>query len=307
MSRFLGRLLRAAGRLAGSAMPLFLACDRVLARNLSDPVFSWDAFGVAYAYFIACVVLAGLLYMFFRWQIVLNPGAITRRYAVAVQLIGLLYVIASILENAISDNGTSNLPYESLPLIGFVIIVHYLADREEQPAVLIFAFSLVIAIMAVGFVALSMGWVEIRPGQWVIGAVGAGMVGYTLAQTTRTKKSYIGRAAVERKVSMKRAIPGVRAWLSVEQWVALAVASLVVAAVTQTLAGSSLLSVPARRIFYHMVVLLGGTLIIGLLYSGLHWLLSRRSAGELAWVLWMVWILIAFASTYGMFLVGRSV
>ncbi len=277
-----------------------------VAQGTGQSVFSWAAFGVGYAYFVATAVVAGLLHMFFRWQIVLNPGAITHRYAVAIQVIGLLYVIAAILGNRITGVSAYSLPYESLPLMGFVIVVHYMAQREQQPAVLIFALSLVISIFVVGFVSLSMGWLDIRPAQWVIGAVCAGLVGYTLVQCARTKKSYVGRASVERKVSIKGTIPDVRAWLPLEQWVGLAVASLVVAVIAQMLGGSSFLELPATDILIHALAVLGASLIIGIVYTGLHWILTRRAGGDLVWVVWIVWILVAFASAYGMFLTGQS-
>ncbi len=295
------------GRWLGTGLALLLfPLAPTVAQGTDQTVFSWDAFGVGYAYFIASAVVAGLLYMFFRWQIVLNPGAVTRRYSVAIQVIGLLYVIAAILGNRITGVSAYSLPYESLPLMGFVIIVHYLAHREQQPAVLIFALSLVISIFMVGFVSLSMGWLDIRPAQWVIGAVCAGLVGYTLVQCARTKKSYVGRANVARKVTIKGAIPDVRAWLSLEQWVGLAVASLVVATIAQMLGGSSLLELPATDILVHALAVLGATLIIGIVYTGLHWLLTRSVGGDLVWVVWIVWILVAFASAYGMFLTGKS-
>ena len=260
-------------------------------------LFSWSAFGLAFAFLIASVLLAGIQYLYCRWQWVLTPSSISRKYSAALIILPSFYIISTVIENIFIGPGPDHLPYESIPQASLILFVHYLAYRSNEPASITMGMALVIATAAVAIAAYFIAGAQLRPAQWAAGATALILVAFTLIKTSCTKKAFLsGRFTTE--LETDHTGPSNRWSLSTGQYVALVVASLGVAVVAEMLKGVELHNLLALNILIYSVCILALTAAIVAIPAALHWLAAKRPLPDLDWVVWAVWLITSSSLLY---------
>lgn len=269
-------------------------------------LFSWTAFGLAFAFLILTIVLAGVQYLYCRWHWVLTPSSITRRYCAALIILPAFYTISTVVENMLIGPGSNHLPYESIPQASLILFVHYLAYRNGQPATITLGITLVTATATMSAAALLIGEAPIRPAQWALGATALILLAYTLFKASCTKRAFLsGRFTTE----LEPEDTGMhysrhRWWLSPGHYVAIIVASLAVAVLAEVLDGVSPADLLLKNVLVYGLSVVGLTMVLVGLPAALHWLAAKRPLPDLGWVLWAVWLIASSSLLYLQQLMG---
>lgn len=253
--------------------------------------FTWAALGVAYAFLICSLLVAGIQYLYCRWQWVLTPTSSTRRYCIALMIITAFYIILTIMENGLAQLPVAPLPYESVPQALLILFVHYVAYRNEQPASITLAINLVVATGLVGLAASLVLNADIGLVHWAAGLASLVLVIVTLYRSSASKKSFTtGKYFLEsesepnahgRNVSTR--------WLSMGNWVLMVAASIAMAVAAQMATGATAGNLLAADILVDSLIVLGTTLLIAGVPTGLYWLVHRQCLPDLTWTAWVVW------------------
>jgi hypothetical protein len=95
-------------------------------------------------------------------------------------------------------------------------------------------------------------------------------------------------------------------WLGVPQWAALIAASLALGVANSLLRGRGLEEVPALEVAAESAVLLGLTALVCAVPAGFYWINRKVWMPELTRFVWLAWMVVGFALTYGNYLASLS-
>jgi hypothetical protein len=91
-------------------------------------------------------------------------------------------------------------------------------------------------------------------------------------------------------------------WLGIVQWVALIGASVALAVGNSLLRGSGLEEIPAVEVAAESVLLVAVTALVCAIPAVGYWLTRKTWMPELTRFVWLAWIVVGFAFTYGNYL-----
>ena len=95
-------------------------------------------------------------------------------------------------------------------------------------------------------------------------------------------------------------------WLGLPQWAALIAASVALAVGNSLLRGAALEQIPATEVAGESLILLGVTAVVGAIPAATYWLMRKAWMPELTRLVWLAWMVIGFAFTYGNYLTARA-
>ena len=270
---------------------------------LSVNRFSWNGFGLSYAYLLFALVLASAVYSVSRWKLILSPGGATVHYSAGVMIICLMYGTATVLENRLLAS-SATMPFEALPTIIFLAIAHYYAYEKQEPARILFAMCLLMGFLIAGLVGLQMDLFQARAGQWLAGGGGTAMLCYIIIRSVSTKWSFLRAKSIY--ISSKEQEPDARIpagpALTLAHWVSLAVLCLVVAVIAQMIKSSGPANMLFNDVLADWLTILLLTVIVSYSAAGLYWLQNRKWLPELDRLIWVVGLLVSFGEIYGRYL-----
>jgi multisubunit Na+/H+ antiporter MnhB subunit len=88
-------------------------------------------------------------------------------------------------------------------------------------------------------------------------------------------------------------------WLGLPQWIALVIASVLLALANALLRGDEISNLPAIKVASESSLLLAVTFVVGAVPAAFYWLAHKNWMPELTRFVWLVWIVVGFAFTYG--------
>ena len=91
-------------------------------------------------------------------------------------------------------------------------------------------------------------------------------------------------------------------WLGWPQWLALIAATVLLAVVNALLRGSAIAQIPALQVLLESVLVMIVTAAVCAVPATTYWLARRSWMPELTRFVWLVWIVVGFAFTYGNYL-----
>jgi hypothetical protein len=83
------------------------------------------------------------------------------------------------------------------------------------------------------------------------------------------------------------------------QGIALVAASVILALANALLRGDDISNIPAIAVAGESTLLLGLTLVVGGVPAAIYWLSHKHWMPELTRFVWLVWMVVGFAFTYG--------
>jgi hypothetical protein len=274
-----------------------------LTELLSQRGLDAASLGLAYLLFIASVCLTVVLFMLSRMLVVVSPNRPARRYGLYVVMLLVSLIIAAVLENELVPAYAATLDYSMFPQLLVLLMLHLWIYYDQQPwLVSIGASAMLATAIAYSSTAALTGVLQLSHGLTL--ALLAGLLGYLWYNAVSTKRGFVSAKSIyiDSKEAMIERIVQQRPWLGLSQWVALACASIVVAMLNSILQGSGFSEVPATAVLGESILILVITGLVCAIPATTYWLAHKHWMPELTRFVWLVWVVVGFAFTYGNFL-----
>jgi len=261
------------------------------------------ALGGAYLVFIASCVATAAAFFAARKYLVVAPNKHTRDYAQYVCAVLLTLLIATALENELLPAAAPTLRYVAYPQILFLLVLHVWMFRRQEPWIVELGASSIVASTAVAALAAGAAG-SFRIAHAVMLLVFAGLLGFLWYQSVSTKRAFMNAASiyVRTKENLDAPVAPQKPWLGLPHWAALVVASVLLAVVNSLLRGAGIEQIPAVDVAFESVVLLAVTALVCAVPATSYWLARKAWMPELTRFVWLVWIVVGFAFTYGNYL-----
>ena len=261
--------------------------------------------GAAYLGLLATGALTAALFIALRATLVISPNRSSRDYGLyaAVLLVTLLTAMA--LENELLPYPSRSLPYAALPQLLLLFVIHLLIYyRQETWLVGLGVASMASTIMVVGGLLYLNDFA--RPVHWATLPMALVLVVFAWWRCISTKAAFLKASSIylSSKETLDEEQPEQKPWLGLPQWVALVTASLFLALLNEVLGGAALAQIPAVEIVGRSILLLGITLLVSAIPAATYWLARHTWMPELTRFVWVVWLVVGFAFTYGNYLIS---
>jgi hypothetical protein len=261
------------------------------------------ALGGAYLVFIASCVATAAVFFAARKYLVVAPNRQARDYAQYVSAVLLTLLIATALENELLPTAMPSLRYVAFPQILFLLALHLWMFRRQEPWIIELGASSIAASTAVAAVAAA-ATDSFRIAHGVTLLVIAGLLGFLWYQSISTKRAFVNADSiyVRTKENLDASIAPQKPWLGLSHWAALVVASVSLAVVNSLLRGRGIEQIPALDVALESALLLLVTALVCAVPATSYWLARKTWMPELTRFVWLVWIVVGFAFTYGNYL-----
>jgi hypothetical protein len=264
--------------------------------------------GVAYLVLLLNVLVTAVCFALSRNYLVVSPNPAARDYGlyVAAVLVGLLTM--TVLENELQPLGPRTLPYAAVPQLVILLVIHMaIYCRQEPWLVALGATSIVGALPVIALFGLVTGGA--RAAHWITLGLGASLVIFLWRKAVSTKRSFLKAHSLNtptkelRRLELKQQ----KAWLGLTQWVALVLASALLAALNEVLRGIELAQIPVVGVLVQVTAILCVTALVSAIPATTYWLTRKAWLPELTRLVWLVWLVVGFAFTYGNVLTSLQV
>jgi len=277
--------------------------QELVARGITAPTL-----GMAYLGFLGSFVLTAILFVTLRAKLVTSPNRSSRDYGLYAAVLLITLLVAMVLENEILPGPSQSLPYVALPQLLLVFLIHLLIYYRQEPWIIgLGVASLSATVILVGLVVY---WTQAaRPVHWFILPLAASLIVFAWVRCISTKNAFLKSSTIylNSKEIQTGVIPAQTPWLGLPQWVALVCASLFLAVLNEILRGAALEQIPALEILTRSLLLLGITSLVSAIPAATYWLARHAWMPQLTRFVWVVWLVVGFAFTYGNYLVSLDV
>jgi hypothetical protein len=261
------------------------------------------ALGGAYLMFLGNLVAGVACFVGSRAWLVVSPNRAAKHYALYVIMVLVSLCIATVLENELAPRAAVTLQYAALPHILALTMLHVWVYYEQEPWLIALGGSANAGAGVTLGVSAALGH-PIPIAQWLtLAGIGA-LLAYLAYYSVSTKRGFVNATSIylgSKEARDKRVAPQTP-WLGLLQWGALIGASIVLATANAVLRGSELSDVPAVAVALQSTFILAVTVLVCAVPAGIYWLAHRHWMPELTRFVWLVWLVVGFAFTYGNFL-----
>jgi hypothetical protein len=258
--------------------------------------------GVAYVFLLANAALAALAFVAARRFLVISPNRGARDYGLYVSGLLTALLVAMVLDDELASPQPV-LPIAATPHLAVLLVLHvWIYYRQTPWLVALGAASAVGAIGTLGVAALAGARLGI--GHGLAALLLAALLGMLWWRSIATRWAYANARSiyVESKESAGAGSADDRPWLGLPQWIFLVAASLAVGVLNSVLRGSTLAEVPAATVAVQTAELLAVTAGVAAIPALSYWYARRSSMPGIAGFVWLVWLVVGFAFTYGNYL-----
>jgi hypothetical protein len=255
--------------------------------------------GGAYLLLLGNLVAGTGCFIVARSSLVISPNKTAKHYGVYVVVVLATLGIATALENEILRGGAV-LPYTAVPQILLIAMIHLCIYYDQQPWLIALGASASAGAIVAAVIAAGLG-VQVQIAHWVTLGVLAGLLAYLAKGAISTRGAFMASKSIyatSKEGGDGRVAPQ-RPWLGLPQWIALVVASVLLALVNAFLRGDDISNLPAVKVASESTLMLGVTFVVGAVPAALYWLAHKNWMPELTRFVWLVWLVVGFAFTYG--------
>lgn len=280
-----------------------------LSAALAERGIGFAALGVAYLVLLATAALAIAVFYAARSLLVIAPNRGSRDYGIYVSSLLAAFSIAMVLENELLPPGYATLHYVLVPQIAALLGLHLFVWRRQEPWLVALAGSAAAATVIVGAL-LGLFTNLLAPAYWIALLVLAALLAFLWWKAISTQRAFVNASSIY--LRSKETPQGVSApqtpWLGLPQWVALVAASLGVGVANSLLRGRGLEEIPAFEVAAESGLLLFVTGFVCAVPAAGYWVTRKAWMPELTRFVWLAWIVVGFALTYGNYLssLGRA-
>jgi hypothetical protein len=266
--------------------------------TLASRGITFASLGGAYLVFLGNLAAAIGCFVAARSKLVISPNQAAKHYGLYVVMVLATLGIATALENEIVRDGAV-LQYTVIPQILLIALIHLWIYYDQQPWLIALGVSATTGATIAVIVAAAFG-APVQIPHWVTLAVLTGLVVYVARSAISTKGAFmtatsIYAASKEGLVPVTPQTP----WLGLPQWIALVAASISLALVNALLRGDDIANLPAVAVASDSTLMLGVTAVVGAVPAVIYWLANKHWMPELTRFVWLVWMVVGFAFTYG--------
>ena len=274
-----------------------------LAALLAERGVDLATLGAAYLILIATVVLTVVAFYTARNQLVVSPNRGSRDYGIYVASALAVLLIAVVLENRSLPAGSTTLHYALVPQIVALMTVHVWISYRLEPWVVTLGASATAATIVVGAL-LGVATDLVGPAYWVALALLGALLAFLWWKAVSTQRAFVNASSIylASKETLRTASAPQKPWLGLPQWVALVTASLGLGVANSLLQGRGLEELPAVEVAAESGLLLFVTALVCAVPAGAYWLTRKAWMPELTRFVWLAWIVVGFALTYGNYL-----
>jgi hypothetical protein len=261
------------------------------------------ALGGAYLVFIASCVATAAVFFAARTHLVVAPNRQARDYAQYVSVVLLTLLIATALENELLPASVPTLRYVAYPQILFLLVLHLWMYYRQEPWIIELGASSIAASITVAAVAAAAAN-SFRIAHGVTLLVFVGLLAFLWRQAISTKRAFqtADSIYIRSKENLDAAVAPQKPWLGLPHWAALVVASVLLAIVNSLLRGRGIEQIPAVDVALESALLLSVTALVCAVPATSYWIARKTWMPELTRFVWLVWIVVGFAFTYGNYL-----
>jgi hypothetical protein len=274
---------------------------------LANRGIDFASLGAAYLVMLATVLLTAAAFVAARRYLVIAPNRWTRDYAIYTSVVLATLLIAVVLENEFLPRGTATLHYVILPQLLLTVAPQLALWHSQEPWRVVLAVSAAAATVVIGG-AVGLATDLLGPAYWVTLAILAGLVVFAWRQSVSTKRAFVTASSIYvRSKEMPDAVAQPqKPWLGLVQWVALVAASLSLAIGNSLLRGAGFEEIPAVEVAGESLLLLGVTVLVCAIPAASYWFARKTWMPELTRFVWLAWLVVGFAFTYGNYLNARA-
>ena len=275
----------------------------VLTALVSTRGLDLASLGAAYLFLLGTIAFTIAGFALSRAHLVITPNRAARHYGLYVVMVLASLGIASVLENQLVPEQATTLDYALLPQLLLLITIHLWIYYDQQPwLVAVGATSVAASLLTFAiWVAISQ---TVQIAHWLLLILLSGLLGYLWYHSISTKRGFTKARSIyigSKEDAQERKVPQTP-WLGLPQWVALIAASSALSMLNAALAGNGITSVPAFAVMVESMSMLATTAAVCAVPATTYWLAHRHWMPELTRFVWLVWLVVGFAFTYGNFL-----
>jgi hypothetical protein len=265
--------------------------------------------GVAYLALLATSVLTLAVFFAARTLLVISPNRGSRDYGIYVSLSLAALLIALVLENESPPASGATLHYVIVPQLIMLMALHLWIWRRQEPWLVALGAASTTATIIVG-ILLGLGSNLLGTAYWVALLALAGLLAFLWLKAISTQRAFVTASSIY--IGSKEA-PGAatapqKPWLGLPQCVALIAASLALGIANSLLRGRGLEEIPAVEVAAESGVVLIVTALVCAVPAISYWITRKAWMPELTRFVWLAWMVVGFALTYGNYLnsLGRA-
>jgi len=261
------------------------------------------ALGAAYLVLIATVGLTMAAFYAARSQLVVSPNRGTRDYGIYVSLALAALLIAIVLENESLPSGSATLHYVLVPQLVALMCLHLSIWYSQEPWLVTLGAAATTATVAVGTL-LGFASELFGPAYWITLLVLGGLLAFLWWKSVSTQRAFVNASSIYMisKETSGTATAPQTPWLGLTQWVGLISASLGLGVANSLLRGRAIEEMPALEVAAESALLLAVTALVCTVPAATYWLARKAWMPELTRFVWLAWIVVGFALTYGNYL-----
>jgi hypothetical protein len=262
-----------------------------------------ETLGAAYLILIATAVLTVAAFYAARSQLVVSPNRGSRDYGIYAASALVTLLIATVLENEALPAGSATLHYAFVPQIVALLSLHVWISYRLEPWLVTLGASATAATIVVG-VLLGVATDLVGAAYWVALSLLGALLAFLWWKAVSTQRAFVNASSIylASKETLGTATVPQKPWLGLPQWVALVAASLGVGVANSLLQGRGLEELPAVEVVAASGLLLSVTALVCAVPAGAYWLTRKAWMPELTRFVWLAWMLVGFALTYGNYL-----
>jgi hypothetical protein len=261
------------------------------------------ALGAAYLALLATAALTLAAFFAIRHLLVISPNRGSRDYGIYVSLTLAALSIAIVLENESLPAGSATLHYVVMPQLVALMGLHLWIWRRQEPWVVALGAAATIATILVGGL-VGIGTELLGPAYWVTLLALVGLLGFLWRKAVSTQRGFMNASSiyVGSKEALDAAAAPQKPWLGLPQWGALIGASVGLGLANSLLRGRGIEEIPAVEVAAESTLLLVVTVLVCAVPAISYWVTRKAWMPELTRFVWLAWIVVGFALTYGNYL-----
>jgi hypothetical protein len=259
--------------------------------------------GSSYLVFLGTLVCTVTLFLCSRSWLVVSPNRAAKHYGVYVATVLISVIVATALENELVPRAYVTLDYALMPQVLLLLLLHLSIYYAQEPRLIAVGASANLgSCITVAAAMLLAGRNHVS--YWLIMGLLVALVAYLAHFSISTKRGFLKAQSIyaSSKEHKDRRLAAQTPWLGLPQWVALVCASIALAAVNAALRGNGIADIPAVAVLAESTLLLSITTLVSALPALTYWLAHKHWMPELTRFVWLVWLVVGFAFTYGNFL-----
>ena len=263
------------------------------------------ALGGAYLILLATLILTIAAFFAVRRLLLISPNRGTRDYGIYVSLTLATLLIAIVIENESLPSGGATLHYVAVPQLLLLLALHLAIWRRQDPWLIALGAGAVAATIGVG-AALGLTTSLLGPAYGIVLLVLASLLGFLWLKAVSTQRGFMKATSIY--VGTKEALdtdPSAspqKPWLGLTQWALLIAASVALAVANSLLRGAAIEEIPAVDVAAESGLLLLVTALVCAVPAVGYWMTRKAWMPELTRFVWLAWIVVGFALTYGNYL-----